>query len=361
MDLHSQVEEMKKEGWPVHKGSPRLHINKSKDHSNKNVFENWILRWAKYATMNYPYVSKSWGVKLLQKCAINVPAVIVGIGPSLELNIEHLKMVQGRGLLFAVDAVARRLIKEGITPDIVVSLDAKKGQYSVWEGIDTSEIPLFISTFSHPDNYLQWKGPVLFFNAYQDDNFYTGNVIPYLYPQVGCVDAAGTVGNMAILIADGMGCDPIIMAGMDFCYQPYEPDQTDQYRCRDFYKEGDQWIETTNPLYKLEERLGSSSIEEIKGKKYRTDDPLKDYRRCILEHIGTKNMVVINCSPGGILQEFMPTQKLDYMLMKNFNSELAKGRTIIPHLKYIAPKPNVEDKSDRQETKIRPYKTIYTP
>ncbi len=343
MPLDSQIEEMKKEGWPIYKGSPKLETNKSDDHSKKNVFEHWILRWSKYATMNYPYIMQSWGVKALEKTAINVPAVIVGIGPSLELNIEHLKMVQGRGLLFAVDAVVRRLIKEGITPDLVVSLDAKKTQYSVWEGIDTSGIPLLISTFTHPENYLSWKGPVIFFNAYQDDNFYTGNIIPYLYPHVGCIDAAGTVGNMAVLIADGMGCEPILMAGMDYCYQPYKEGETDQYRCRDF-KIGDTsidtgWKEIVNPLYKLEERLASSSIEEIKGNKYRTDEPLKDYRKAILQHIGTKNMVVVNCSPGGILQEFMPTQKLDYMIMKNFISDLAKGRTIIPHLKDVAPKP----------------------
>ncbi len=50
----------------------------------------WIHRWAKHAAQNYPIVSRSAGVRFLKDSCHGIPAFVVGIGPSLDDNIEEL-------------------------------------------------------------------------------------------------------------------------------------------------------------------------------------------------------------------------------------------------------------------------------
>ncbi len=55
-----------------------------------------------------------------------VPVILVAAGPSLLKNIEQLKKVRGRAFLFCVDAALPTMMKAGIVPDLVGSVDAVK-------------------------------------------------------------------------------------------------------------------------------------------------------------------------------------------------------------------------------------------
>ena len=72
-----------------------------------------------------------YGVKDLIKNIENenkegYPAFIVSAGPSLDKNIDMLKEVKGRGMIMAVDTAIKPLLKKGIVPDIVASVDPHK-------------------------------------------------------------------------------------------------------------------------------------------------------------------------------------------------------------------------------------------
>lgn len=63
---------------------------------------------------------------LLKEIQTDVPAFVVAAGPSLNKNIKELKRVKGRGFLIAVDTAVKRLLKEGIVPDMFATLDGMK-------------------------------------------------------------------------------------------------------------------------------------------------------------------------------------------------------------------------------------------
>ena len=102
---------------------------------NKSAFEGWSVEWYKNAFLNFPFIAQSWGISHLRNAAKKVPAVIVGIGPSLddEGNFEALKNLRGRAVLIATDAAYRPLTANGIVPDLVVSLDASENQKSLFD------------------------------------------------------------------------------------------------------------------------------------------------------------------------------------------------------------------------------------
>lgn len=77
------------------------------------------------------------------------PAFIVAAGPSLDKNIEELKRIQNKGLIIAVDAIADKLVKNGITPHFMSSVE----RVDVWE--------LLVEKKSYPEDIYLVGPPVL--------------------------------------------------------------------------------------------------------------------------------------------------------------------------------------------------------
>ena len=94
-------------------------------------------------------------------------AIIVAPGPSLSKNIHHLKNVGSDTLIICVLHALPRLIKEGITPDIVIHIDSVPDEdlvQKIREEIP-KQIPLFIvassmpdSTYHIPSKVMAWTG-----------------------------------------------------------------------------------------------------------------------------------------------------------------------------------------------------------
>ena len=71
------------------------------------------------------------------------PAFIVSAGPSLDKNIEELKNIKGRGIIMAVDTAIKPLLKHGIVPDIIASVDPHK-PLSLFEYEGVEKIPMLV-------------------------------------------------------------------------------------------------------------------------------------------------------------------------------------------------------------------------
>ncbi len=56
----------------------------------------------------------------------DIPAVIVSAGPSLDKNIEDLRLVKGHFFIIAVDTAVKYLLKKDILPDITLTIDPEK-------------------------------------------------------------------------------------------------------------------------------------------------------------------------------------------------------------------------------------------
>lgn len=154
------------------------------------------------------------GINLLYDKFKDKPAVIVATGPSLKKNVELLKGLEDKALILSVDASFKYLMKQGIKPHMVTSLEREHEVQQFFDEFDPEEVK----------NVYMTACPVLFNHVYKS---YTGpQIIVYrnfdhfkwLEIERGILDIKLSSSNMAFKIADALGCNPIILIGQDLAY-----------------------------------------------------------------------------------------------------------------------------------------------
>jgi len=174
-------------------------------------------QWLKNFEENRSEIMRSPGIKRLGNKFTNIPAVIVGVGPSLDKNIKFLKYASGRALVIACDAALKVLLNEGIKPNFVTTLDPQKDIIRFFKGLSTRDLTLIAPTVVHPEVLKCWQGKVVFYNKFAPD-------IPVLakiqqaVPHVGELIPGGTVLSISYSLAFQAGADPITFVGQDLCY-----------------------------------------------------------------------------------------------------------------------------------------------
>lgn len=333
------LEDLRKDGYPVKRGVRVFRSDSKTVNPAEAATEQWLHRWAKHACQNFQTVTNNPGIRFLVGAGNAVPAFVVGIGPSLDACLPELKQIEGRAILIATDAAYKPLLANNIKPDMVISYDCKAEQKTLWEGVPTEGIPCLFDSCAHPEAIASWRGPVLFYNHWHQQDEFSNKLLPYIFPNIGQLPSAGTVGNMGLLAAKVMECDPIIAVGMDFCYAP-----TDAggwiYRARDYklIDDGDgcHWKEAENKiLYNNDERVARSFEYSVGGKTYRTDPELSIYYRALERIIKEFKINLINLSPLSMMASTQTTMTLAEAIMTYCLRPLSGGRTVIPYIGRI--------------------------
>lgn len=338
------LEDWRKEGLPVSRGPRRAHMP-GFDAINRKIMEVWMPRWISHAAQNYWPIQRAWGVKTLFGSARGLPAIVVGIGPSLDSQIEWLAKAQNNALIIATDASLRPLARNGIKPHLVVTYDCKAEQSSLFKDVDTSDMVLVSNVCAHRNVLLDWKGKFLFYNMEHPGVPLMDQFLPTLFPHLGGLVGMGTVGNVSALLAFRMGCAKILGVGTDLCYQKIG--EAYHYRCQDYeWAEEDasqglpeRWVPLENKLlYNNDDRLKDTVEVEIKGKKYVSDGTLDVYREILLNLIGQFDKEeFINCSPNGSLQDLVKNLSLKNALIDYCSRPIEMGESVVPHLNKIIP------------------------
>lgn len=326
--LNLNFEEMEKAGLPVKRGVRQFHSEDKKD-VRAVASDMWVHRWAKHAAINYPIVSKALGVKDFEDCATGLPVFCVGIGPSLDDNISDLKTARGRALIFSTDAALKPLLAHDIIPHVVMTFDCGEHQKTLFETVPKTfhdDMFLFANSCTHPDTIQAWSGPKAFFNQYHQRDEFIAKLLPYIYPNVGQLPSAGTVGNMLVILSWFFGCTKIHLVGMDLSYK--QVGETWQYRCTDYAMDRG-WVPKENRLlYDNDLRLAKMFEEEIDGEKFKVDPELKMYRESLVGICNHFRIAPINCSEG-VLNKFFEHRSIGDSIMLNCRSEIPKHRTIL--------------------------------
>ena len=133
-------------------------------------------------------------------------------GPSLDealpWALEHREQV----LIVAVSRISRRLLEVGLIPDIIVSIDPSDKMFAVSkEMLQMPKGPLLVNG-DHVSSLLlaSWPGP----------HAYLGERFPWKTEENpdNLICQGPTVTNSAINLMITMGCDKILIAGMDLAY-----------------------------------------------------------------------------------------------------------------------------------------------
>lgn len=150
----------------------------------------------------------------LENAYAGIPAFIVGAGPSLDKNIQHLRDAAKRGIVFATNSGALALARHGIEPQVVVCI----------ESIDCSDklrqLPCLersIRAFSlsaAPENLTVGNGPLL--PLHEAISQIDGPL--QQLTGVSGVLTLGSVSTTALSLARICGCTPIVLVGQDLAY-----------------------------------------------------------------------------------------------------------------------------------------------
>ncbi|MNO62812.1 hypothetical protein D3C76_534930 [compost metagenome] len=148
----------------------------------------------------------------------DVKAIVVGSGPSLKKDIKYLEELKKNCLIIAAGSSIQAFKHYGVHPHFVVSIDGSEGNCTVFDNIDTSEVPLIFSPqlyYKITDNYKNKIYSCLFAND---------SIIQYItdYKDMPEFISTATVTGTAIQIAAYMGITEIILMGQDLSYPDEE-------------------------------------------------------------------------------------------------------------------------------------------
>lgn len=165
---------------------------------------------------NLPLMLNNPNVSALQGLYMGTPAFVVGAGPSLDRNIDWLAQIGERGVLIASDTVFRLLRERGANPHIVVSTDPTYLNARHFEGVEElGDTALVFTPSLYYEAARQLQGvkvsiplPASRFLKTLEDALGPPNIMP---PGIN-------VGQTCFNLARLMGCDPIVLVGMDFSF-----------------------------------------------------------------------------------------------------------------------------------------------
>lgn len=147
----------------------------------------------------------------------NVPAIICGAGPSLVKNIQVLKKLQEKALIFAGSSALNAVEAEGITPHFGVGIDPNPMQYERLSQLKKIDFPFIYRNRMNPKAMKLVAGPKLYITG---SGGY--DVAEWFEQELGIenefIEEGRNVVNFCLEIAHKMGCNPIIFVGMDLAY-----------------------------------------------------------------------------------------------------------------------------------------------
>lgn len=143
----------------------------------------------------------------------DVPAFIVGAGPSLGKNGDLLADAAKKGLVFAVNSSALALSKRGVTPQVVACMESIDVSHLLEQVPYLNDVVRAFSMTAHPKTMRTGSGPLL--------PVFEG--LPQFAPLIGLAKQSGlavcgSVSTLAFSLAQRLGCSPIVLVGQDLAY-----------------------------------------------------------------------------------------------------------------------------------------------
>lgn len=255
--------------------------------SNVATAKQFGLEWTENILLNLQYFLRSTSISYLKDLFKDTPAIIVGSGPSLQEDLQYLNKVKELAIVLAAGSSIQALLKAGIRPHLVVSIDGGEANYSVFKNIDMSKIPLAAGSFIKHKILDKVKTPLLHVPLKND------LISKYIfdlrddYPEIF---STTSVTGTAIQLAKLFGCNKIVLIGQDLSFP------NNQY-----YSSGVEHIESESLDRKINE--AGLLVENVMGGKNKTSKSmlvtLRDIEN-LIKYIDYENRIsFINTSRYG--------------------------------------------------------------
>lgn len=272
-------------------------------------------------------------IKILNQCTpihhyistnLNVPAIIVSGGPSLDQNIQDMLKYKDKlkkCFIITGSRTVGALINNHIMPDMIVSVDPVDANYDMMKNYLDINIP--IAFYEYSNRYL--------LKDYKGDKIYITLLFSHTMEELSKlmgIYCGGSVAHGCIDIANMLGCSPILFIGQDLAYT-YNKHHADS-ALHDFDKSSN---------YKPQ-----ILTRDISGKPVSTTLTLEHFKKNLEKYIDGyrkyKRVKFINCSYGAAIKG-APHKELTQIL----------NQPIFNHIKKnCIPNPDIE---------IDSLKTVY--
>ncbi|MFT5317675.1 MAG: hypothetical protein ACI8RA_000926 [Chlamydiales bacterium] len=182
-----------------------LELNSSGDVFFKNFYSNTLLLQDSYH-----------GNKLFGKFQ-GIPAVICGAGPSLNKNVQQLQGLRDKALVLSGGSALNVLDDLEILPHFGAGLDPHEWVIERMKFKNCDDLPFFYHSRIDHKSLKSVKGPRLYVSG---PSFYP--VTNWVERELGIkgdkIEGGYSVLNLCMEIACFLGCNPIILTGMDLAY-----------------------------------------------------------------------------------------------------------------------------------------------
>ena len=157
------------------------------------------------------------------------PGVLVASGPSLQESFAELRLLKERAFILCVDSALKVLLRAGIVPHAVITLDAQTHTCFSFGALDLSEIIFFADIVSNPLALRKARAQKLIFSTTAQVRYnYEGkkefeytigtDFAQDIHGEIGYLQSGGSVATSAFDLLRLLGCDPILLIGLDQAY-----------------------------------------------------------------------------------------------------------------------------------------------
>ena len=267
----------------------KLDINTQAAYSQKfykNIFNNGLA------------ITKSPGIVATKDIFPSIPIIIVSAGPSLDKNIGLIKSVREQILVITVATALKPLLRNGIKPDFVISIDPNEDTIQsfdikgipddLWLIYDPCIPPEICSLFN--------KRKIMMDSKIELAKWITDNS-----EKKGTLGNISSVAHAAYYLAQHMGCAPIILVGQDLSFEGHRMHCTDS-----FYNQANQdniGADRTLGVLEYNKYRGyTQSITptvDIFDHKSKTTKAMEIYRHQLIKEINETGRI-LNATEGGV-------------------------------------------------------------
>lgn len=213
---------------------------------------------------------------------VDIPAILVAAGPSLDKNIGDLKKAKGKAFIVAVDTAIKSMLKRDIIPDFVVTVDGHKPPV-VFAHSKFNNINMLVNIQSNRNVINMHNGKRFYFNdtmQYVNMMYAKANNELLMYTESG-----GSVANNGFSLLNILGFKKIILIGQDLAY----PDMKEHVE--DAYGVGGDIISSKKKYIEVEDIYGKIVLTE-----YNMDTYRKWFENQIIRY---PELEVIDATEGG--------------------------------------------------------------
>jgi len=201
----------------------RLHLmRRTTVHHAIHMDDRFYHVLSKNVFSNFSRISTAFYANRFQNAFEDVPAIICGAGPSLLDEIETLKALQHQALIFAGGSAIAGLSHVGALPHLGVAIDPNFEEYHRFKNSFAFEVPLLYTNRLHPRVFETCNGPHGYVHAMTGgpvEKWWEDELKIKPLPLKGGFDLeALSVTTTCLELALTMGCNPIILVGIDLAF-----------------------------------------------------------------------------------------------------------------------------------------------